>query len=103
MKTRIVLPSFVIALGLFASGAAAQESIADRYRATSDRIIKTAFSDSSVWNRLAEMTDKFGNRLSGSQSLENTIDWILVQMKNDGLENVRGEKVMVPHWVRGEE
>ena len=24
-------------------------------------------------------------------------------MKNDGLDNVRGEKVMVPHWVRGEE
>jgi len=24
-------------------------------------------------------------------------------MKRDGLENVRGEKVMVPHWVRGEE
>ena len=24
-------------------------------------------------------------------------------MKRDGLDNVRGEKVMVPHWVRGEE
>ena len=24
-------------------------------------------------------------------------------MKRDGLDNVRAEKVMVPHWVRGEE
>ena len=24
-------------------------------------------------------------------------------MKKDGLDNVRAEKVMVPHWVRGEE
>ena len=24
-------------------------------------------------------------------------------MKTDGLQNVRGEPVMVPHWVRGEE
>ena len=24
-------------------------------------------------------------------------------MKRDGLDNVRGEKVMVPHWVRGDE
>ena len=27
----------------------------------------------------------------------------MAEMKNDGLDNVRGEKVMVPHWVRGEE
>ena len=25
------------------------------------------------------------------------------EMKRDGLDNVRAEKVMVPHWVRGEE
>ena len=24
-------------------------------------------------------------------------------MKRDGLDNVRTEKVMVPHWVRGQE
>lgn len=66
-------------------------------------MIHAAFADSSAWNRLALMTDTFGNRLSGSESLERTIDWILAQMKADGLQNVRGEKVMVPHWVRGEE
>jgi len=101
MKSSFVLVS--IASLFIASPLVAQTPIADLYRATANRMIATEFSDSSAWNRLAEMTDKFGNRLSGSASLERTIDWILVQMKNDGLENVRGEKVMVPHWVRGEE
>ena len=49
------------------------------------------------------MSDKFGHRLSGSASLERAIDWILDEMKKDGLQNVRGEPVMVPKWVRGEE
>ncbi len=77
--------------------------IADSYRATADKIIAAAFSDSSAWNRLALMTDKFGHRISGSAALERTIDWILEEMKKDGLQNVRGEPVMVPKWVRGKE
>ncbi|MEO8576826.1 MAG: M28 family metallopeptidase [Gemmatimonadales bacterium] len=77
--------------------------IADSYRPTAEKIITMAMADSSAWNRLALMTDKFGNRVSGSASLERTIDWILDEMKKDGLQNVRGEPVMVPKWVRGEE
>ncbi len=77
--------------------------IADSYRSTADRMIAAALRDSSAWNRLALLTDKFGNRLSGSASLEAAIDWIIAEMKKDGLQNVRGEPVMVPHWVRGEE
>ena len=36
-------------------------------------------------------------------SLEAAIDWILAEMKKDGLQNVRGEPVKVTRWVRGEE
>lgn len=57
----------------------------------------------SAWDRLAEMTDRFGARPSGSQALEQAIDWSVATMKADGLANVRREKVMVPHWVRGRE
>lgn len=77
--------------------------LANRYRATTGRIIAAALADSFAWNRTAALTDKFGHRLSGSRSLEDAIDWILAEMRRDGLENVRGEPVMVPHWVRGEE
>ena len=79
------------------------QAIADRYRATTDRIIAAALSDSGAYSRLAQLTDKFGHRLSGSASLEQALDWIIVEMTRDGLENVRGEPVMVPRWVRGRE
>lgn len=78
-------------------------SIAARYQATADRIIQAAVADSAAWRRLAELTDTFGNRLSGSDNLEHAIDWMLARMQQDGLQNVRGEPAMVPHWVRGEE
>jgi carboxypeptidase Q len=81
----------------------AAQSIADRYRADANRIIDAALKDSTAYRRLAEMTDTFGNRLSGTPALERTIDWIIATMKDDGLQNVRGEPVMVPVWVRGAE
>ncbi len=81
----------------------AAQSIADTYRPTAQRIIERAMADSSAWNTLAEMADRFGPRLSGSENLERAIDWILAEMKEDGFDAVRGEPVMVPHWVRGEE
>jgi carboxypeptidase Q len=68
-----------------------------------DKLIDRALQDSAAWNRLAELVDTFGNRPVGSASLESAIDWIVAQMKKDGLENVHTEPVMVPHWVRGRE
>jgi carboxypeptidase Q len=73
------------------------------YRQTADRLIDGALADSAASERLAELTDRFGNRFSGSQSLEQAIDWVLSEMRRDGLANVHGEPVMVPHWVRGAE
>ncbi len=83
--------------------APAANPIHSRYQATADRLIDGALKDSSAWNQLAELADRFGNRLSGSAALEQAIDWVLDEMKKDGLENVRGEPAMVPHWVRGRE
>ena len=73
------------------------------YQAAATRIIESALADSAAFDRLAYFADTFGHRLSGSESLERSIDWVLAEMEEDGLENVRGEEVMVPHWVRGEE
>ena len=68
-----------------------------------DRIVAGTTNSNAAWDRLAEMCDRFGPRLSGSTNLEAAIDWILEQMKAEGLENVHGEAVQVPHWVRGAE
>ena len=75
----------------------------DNYRAAAGRIIGAALTSNKGYARLAHLTDHIGNRLSGSKNLEQAIAWALAEMKRDGLDNVRGEKVMVPHWVRGNE
>ncbi len=73
------------------------------HRDAAARLIGEALGSTRAWDRLAELTDTFGHRLSGSKALEDAIAWALAEMKKDGLENVRAEKVMVPHWVRGRE
>lgn len=79
------------------------ESIKSKYVDTSLKIISKSLTDSTAYNRLGYMCDTFGPRLSGSKNLENAINWILKEMNSDGLENVRGEKVAVPTWIRGKE
>ena len=75
----------------------------DGYRAAAARIIGAALTSDRAYSRLAHLTDHIGHRLSGSTGLERAIEWAVAEMKRDGLDNVRKEKVMVPHWVRGEE
>ena len=78
-------------------------SLQARYRAAADRIIDAALADSAAWQKMARITDTYGHRLAGSAALEAALDDILRTMRQEGLENVHAEKVMVPHWVRGEE
>ena len=75
----------------------------DAYREPAARLIGESMASPFAWERLALMVDTFGNRLSGSKALEDTIAWAVAEMKKDGLENVRLEPVKVPHWVRGQE
>ena len=70
---------------------------------TALRIISEALADSTAYERLAYICDSFGPRLSGSRNLEDAISWVIKEMKNDDLANVRGERVKVPTWIRGEE
>lgn len=83
--------------------APASPSWLDPHRANAERLMEAAQADQFAWNRLAELTDTFGARLSGSDNLARAIVWATETMKKDGLENVRTERVMVPRWVRGAE
>ena len=104
-----MLPSrgaaIIASLLLLASTAIRAQGAAwiEAYRAPVDRIIAAATANDFAWQRLAYLTDTFGNRLSGSQSLEDAIKWAAAEMEKDGLENVRTDPVKVPHWVRGAE
>ena len=72
-------------------------------RADADRLMQAATADQFAWQRLAELTDTFGARLSGSDNLARAIAWAEAAMRADGLENVRTEPVLVPRWIRGRE
>jgi carboxypeptidase Q len=82
---------------------AGAQNVADRYREQAGRIIARATRDSAAWQRIALLTETFGARFSGTPALEEAIDWVMAEMRKDGLDNIRGEPVMVPRWVRGTE
>ena len=97
MRTR-----FLFGLLLTAHGSLLAQ-VAESHRTAATRLIAAATRDSAAWTRLAKLSDTFGPRFSGTANLERAIDWVLGEMKKDGLENVRGEEAMVPRWVRGSE
>lgn len=107
---RHLLRRFVLAAGiasLLVGSAIAQGAPRppwlDPYRDAVAQLIAAAASDDFAWRRLAEMTDTFGARLSGSDNLERSIVWAADMMRRDGFQNVHLEPVMVPRWVRGRE
>ncbi len=104
MHMRSLLPPPALALAMIigvAPSVRAQD--VEALRPAADSLIRAATADSAAYRRLGDLVDGFGNRLSGSANLEHALDWVLEQMRRDGLENVRGEPAMVPHWVRGAE
>ncbi len=102
MKRAAILLSLVLAAPALRLDGQTPD-IASRYRATADKIIDAALADSAAYRRLSVLVDRFGPRFSGTENLERALDWIVQEMRRDQLDNVRGEPVMVPRWVRGEE
>ena len=95
-KTIIIKIILLLSIGF-------SKTIKEEYTDISLRIISKALSDSTAYNRLAYVCDNFGPRLSGSKNLEDAINWIIKEMKKDSLNNVSGERVKVPVWIRGQE
>lgn len=67
-----------------------------------DAILNGKFKG-KTWNALAELTDRFGPRMTGSESLEKAIDYVIDGMKAGNLENVHTENAIAPLWIRGYE
>ena len=100
---RSVCVAFVLLLLSIQSAAQNHRSWLDPFRANAGTLIAAAGADQFGWDRLAELTDTYGQRLSGSENLNRAIAWAVETMKQDGLENVHTERVMIPKWVRGNE
>ncbi|HWJ20613.1 MAG TPA: hypothetical protein VNR65_17990, partial [Geobacterales bacterium] len=66
------------------------------------RIRDAAMSSDWAWQRLGDLTDKIGPRLSGSVQLTAAINQLADTMRSLPAQ-VTLQPVKVPHWVRGEE
>ena len=100
--TRII-PALACALAFASTTFASEIDPAGRLGPAAERIRSAAFESTVGYDALAELCDDYGHRLSGTQTLEDAIDWAVEKMREFGFENVRKEPVQVPVWVRNEE
>jgi hypothetical protein len=63
---------------------------------------QAALKSDYAWRQTAHLSNNIGPRLTGSAQAEKAVEYVAAELKALGLE-VRLEKVIVPHWVRGEE
>lgn len=70
--------------------------------ATLARIRDAALTSDWAWERLAQLTDGIGPRMSGSPGAAAAVDLVSAEMRDAGLD-VTLQPVKVTHWVRGEE
>lgn len=66
------------------------------------QLMQAALTSDFAWRQVAHLSDNIGPRLSGSPQAQKAVEYVAAELKALGME-VRTEKVMVPHWVRGEE
>jgi carboxypeptidase Q len=66
------------------------------------RLQQAALSSDYAYRQVAHLADNIGPRLTGSAQAAKAVEYVSGELKAIGCE-VQLEKVMVPHWVRGEE
>ena len=69
---------------------------------TLKQIYKSALTESHCYSWLDNLSNKVGQRLSGSKGAEQGVIYTKQQMETLGLDKVYLQEVMVPKWVRGE-
>ena len=67
-----------------------------------ESLIQREIASTRAYDTLEYLTDDIGPRLSGSPGAAAAVKWTTAQFRAWGIP-VTNEKVMVPHWVRGEE
>ena len=66
------------------------------------KIQQAALESDYAFRLLAHLSNNIGPRLSGSPQAQAAVEYVAAELRKLGLE-VQLERVMVPHWVRGEE
>ncbi|WP_284653343.1 M28 family peptidase [Flavobacterium terrisoli] len=65
-------------------------------------IYKSALTNSKCYSWLDDLSNKVGQRMSGSVGAEKGVTYTKQQLETLGLDRVYLQEVMVPKWVRGE-
>ena len=66
------------------------------------RLQQAALNSDYAYREVAHLANNIGPRLTGSAQAAKAVEYVASELKAIGCE-VQLEKVMVPHWVRGEE
>src|SRR5215831_8973330 len=66
------------------------------------RLMGTAMSSSHAYETVADLSDRVGQRMAGSQNADKAVEWAVQWMNKNGFKNVHKEPVPVPHWLRGD-
>src|SRR5437016_8121765 len=66
------------------------------------RLQQAALNSDYAYRQVAHLANNIGPRLSGSAQAAKSVDYVASELKAIGCE-VQLERVMVPHWVRGDE
>jgi Zn-dependent M28 family amino/carboxypeptidase len=66
------------------------------------QIQEAALNSDYAYRQVAHLTQNIGPRLTGSAQAQKAVEYVAEEMRRLGLE-VKLEKLMVPHWVRGAE
>lgn len=66
------------------------------------RIQEAALASDYAYRQTAYLSNNIGPRLSGSPQAQRAVEYVADELKRLGLD-VKLEKLMVPHWVRGAE
>src|SRR6059058_3342817 len=66
------------------------------------RLQQAALTSDYAYRQVAHLSNNIGPRLTGSAQAGKAVEYVASELKTIGCE-VQLERVMVPHWVRGEE
>ncbi len=65
-----------------------------------ERVRQAALASDYAYRQVAHLANNIGPRLSGSPQAQHAVEYVAAELRKLGLD-VRLEKVLVPHWVRG--
>ncbi len=82
---------------------ASPENITAKYGEIAKQLLERGLRDCDAYKFLTELCEKAPHRLSGSEGAAKAVELTRKMMADLGFENVHLEKIMVPHWERGEE